>query len=191
MKHSFFLASLCLALVACSNISHVAPDGWKTYTHTRYDYQIDYPADAIIEESEGGTYSIEGMAKDVPFPDATCVTVHEAFGAVTVSGPDDPLNENDSDTIYCGLIDIQTGGGQPESKEFTVEGKSVTAEGYFNPAGIGMDLKPIMQTEWLTFVTPGGFRVVYRLDPQSDADLARYEEVKAKLETIAQSIRAK
>ena len=188
-SHSFFPASLCLALVACSGASHIAPDGWKKYAHDQYDYQFDYPMDATIEESQGGTFSND-KKKDVPFPDATCVTVHKTFGAIAISGPDDPGYDSDAGT-YCGLMNMQTAGGQSESKKLTVEGQSVTAEGYFNPAGIGIDGKPFMQTEWLALKTPNGFRIVYRLDPQSNADLAHYEQLKAELETIAQSLRAK
>jgi hypothetical protein len=151
---------------------------------------VDYPAHATIEESQGGTYSIGETRKDIPFSAASCVIVHKDFGAVAVSGPDDPGNASGETGMYCGLVNIQTSGGQSESKTLTVENQAVTAEGYFNSAHIGIDGEPFFQTEWLTFKTPGGFRVVYRLDPASDADLARYDHVRATLETIAQSIRA-
>jgi hypothetical protein len=162
-------------------------EGWKTYTHTRYNYKIDYPEGADVAESESGVHvasvvtGVEGeriVEENVPYLDGLCVVIESDFGSVSISAPDNRY-------VICG----PTGVGSDaidQSKDVIVNGSLLKASGYRGPSQEGQ----VPDYEWFEFTTDSGFDVVYSVDFGAGDDEFKYEEVKRMVEEMVATFRS-
>lgn len=150
-------------------------EGWKTYTHARYNYRVDYPEGAVIMESEPGVYvaskmiNEEGEAvieENVPYLGGLCVTIKSEFGSVNISAPGNRY-------VPCGPTGVDSD-AEEQFETVTIDGSLLKASGYRGPS----QERQVPSYGWFEFTTASGFKVVYSVSPEVGDDKFKYEEVK-------------
>lgn len=167
--------------------SRPVKEGWQTYSHSRYNYKIDYPKGAIITESEPGNYTSVLVEKageesvveeNVPYLDGLCVVIEYEFGSVSISAPGNRY-------VVCRPTGVGSD-AQQQSKTVTIDGSLLKASGYRVPSQEGQ----APSYGWFEFTTENGFSVVYMVNPETEGDEAKYEDVKSVVEEMVASFRS-
>jgi len=173
--------------VAPSVSSLPVKEGWQTYTHARYNYQIDYPKGAVVTESGPGIHiaskmtGLEGktvVEENVPYLDGLCVVIANDFGSVSISAPGNRY-------VTCGPTGVGSDAEQ-QSKNVTIDGSLLKASGYRGLSQEGQ----ASEYGWFEFATDSGFSVVYEVSPKLRQDFDRYEEVKSVIEEMVATFRS-
>ena len=162
-------------------------EGWQTYVHSRYNYQIDYPAGAVITESKAGVHSASlavsangesVVEENVPYLDGLCVTIKNEFGSVSISAPGNRY-------VTCGPTGVGSEAEQ-QSKEVMINGSLLRASGYRGSSQAGQ----LPDYGWFEFTTDNGFKVVYTVNLEAGDDALRFDEVKDAIEGMVATFRS-